>query len=411
MPNGMYGGVRGERKSPLLDCAILRIYMEKFNAGKTKYLKYVNWLLEKIIHEKHIKEPIDWNGVKEILLIDYNAIGDVVMLTPFLNTVRENAPSAKITLVCRYLAEDVLSNQGLVDTFITSDRRWFSTRHHVLRDIFEALITIHKCRRTNFDIALEPRGDLRDIYLMHFVKANRKAGYTHTGGAYMMTDPVDADSNITHMIDEKMYFLKMLGCAVEEGKFVPKLHLSKWQTVDNEKFLAAEGLKNQMIIGVHPAASLNLKEWDGFEDLIHRLHQEVQTARFLVFVDDRYSERYLKLFEELEDIKEHCVFVYEDIRTYIQRVAVCDLMICNDSSAGHIAAAYGIDVHVIFGPVLPELAKPYSEANVYTYENKEVQCRPCNIRGCEHQKECLKSISVDQVLKGVMNAMKERKEV
>ena len=105
-----------------------------------------------------------------------------------------------------------------------------------------------------------------------------------------------------------------------------------------------------------------------------------------------------------------CVFVYEDIRTYIQRVAVCDLMICNDSSAGHIAAAYGIEVHVIFGPVLPELAKPYSEAKVHIYENKDVLCRPCNIRGCEHQKECLKSISVDQVCMGVVDSINEGKE-
>ena len=385
--------------------------MEKFNAGKTKYLKYVNWILEKFIHEKHIKEPIDWNGAKEILIIDYNAIGDVVMLTPFLNSVRENAPSAKITLVCRCLAEDVLSNQGLVDTFITSDRRWFSTRHHVLRDICEALITIHKCRRITFDIVLEPRGDLRDIYLMHFIKADRKAGYTHTGGAYMMTDPVDADSAITHMIDEKMYFLKMLGCKVDESNFVPKLELTKWQIADNEKFLLAHGLKNQMIIGVHPAASIDLKEWEGFGSLIHNIHNNVPTAKFVVFVDENKGDLYSKLLHDLEDIKESCVYIKEDIKTYIQRVAICNIMICNDSGAGHIAGAFGMDVHVIFGPVLPELAKPYSEANVYTYENKEVLCRPCNIRGCEHQKECLKSISVNQVLEGVMNAMKERKEV
>ncbi|SEK22010.1 ADP-heptose:LPS heptosyltransferase [Pseudobutyrivibrio ruminis] len=384
--------------------------MEKFNAGKTKYLKYVNWVLEKFIHENHRKEQIDWNGAKEILIIDYNAIGDVVMLTPFLNSVRENAPSAKITLVCRYLAEDVLSNQGLVDTFITSDRRWFSTRHHVLRDIFEALITIHKCRRTNFDIALEPRGDLRDIYLMHFVKANRKAGYTHTGGAYMMTDPVDTDSNITHMIDEKMYFLKMLGCVVDESKFIPKLQLSKWQIVDNEKFLAAEGLKNQMIIGVHPAASIDLKEWNSFGALIHKIHNKMPKAKFVIFMDDNKDDLYKDLLHELEDIRESCICVKEDIKTYIQRVAICNIMICNDSGAGHIAAAFGIDVHVIFGPVLPELAKPYSEANVFTYENKDVQCRPCNIRGCAHQKECLKSVSVDEVFEGIIYSLNLRKE-
>ncbi len=384
--------------------------MEKFNAGKTKYLKYVNWILEKFIHEKHIKRPIDWKNAKEILIIDFNAIGDIVMLIPFICTVRENAPSAKITLVCRYLAEDVLSNQGLVDVFITSDRRWFSTRHHVLRDFVEAMVTIQKCRRTNFDIALEPRGDLRDIYLMHFLKSKRKAGYTHTGGAYMLTDPVDENVDITHMIDEKMYFLDRLGCKGDGKKAVPRLSLSKWQVVDNNIFVLANDLADCYLVGVHPSASLELKEWDGFSRLIYRIHDEISKARFVLFVDDNDSILYGKLKRDLEDIKEACVFVSEDIKTYIQRVAICDIMICNDSSAGHIAAAYGIDVHVIFGPVLPELAKPYSEANVYTYENKNVKCRPCNIRGCEYKKECLKSITVDRVFGGVINSINQRKE-
>jgi len=264
--------------------------MEKFNAGKTKYLKYVNWLLGKFIHEKKLKMPIDWKNAREILIIDYNAIGDIVMLIPFICAVKENAPSAKITLACRYLAEDVLSNQGLVDTFITSDRRWFSTRHHVLRDIFEAELTIHKCRRISFDIILEPRGDLRDIYLMHFLKAKRKAGFTHTGGAYMMTDPVDADASITHIIDEKMYFLDRLGCKVDKNNCNPKLELSRWQIVDNDVFITKNELVNTLTIGIHPAASLGLKEWEGFAELIHCLHREVPTAKFVVFVDDIVPE-------------------------------------------------------------------------------------------------------------------------
>jgi len=34
MPNGMYGGVRGERKSPLLNCIMLREYYGLATVGK-----------------------------------------------------------------------------------------------------------------------------------------------------------------------------------------------------------------------------------------------------------------------------------------------------------------------------------------------------------------------------------------
>ncbi|MCR4694727.1 MAG: glycosyltransferase family 9 protein [Pseudobutyrivibrio sp.] len=384
--------------------------MKKFNSGKTKYLKYVNAFLEKIIHVDKATKPLDWKSAKEILIIDYNAIGDIVMLIPFLNAVRENAPSARITLVCRNLAEDVLSNQGLIDVFITSNRRWFSTRHHVLRDICEELVCLYLARKTSFDIALEPRGDLRDIYFMSLCKSRRKAAFTYTGGAYMLTDPVDPDNSIEHMIDDKIYFLKALGCLVDADNFIPDLHLSKWQEKDNEGFQMAHNLQDKYIIGLQPTASLELKEWEGFPQLIRKIHKAKPEAIFLIFTEKEKSNYYKELLNKMPGASDWCIHVCEELKSYIQRVAICDLVICNDSSAGHIAAAFGIDAHVIFGPVLASFAQPRSRGKVYTYEAENVSCRPCNIRNCAHEKMCLSQINADIVFNNIIKTIDDGKD-
>jgi len=376
--------------------------MEYINTRKIKYLQYANALLEKLFHVKKSTEPIDWKNAKEILVVDYNAIGDTVMLIPFLRTVRSNAPSARITLACRKLAKDVLENQDLVDSFITADRRWFASGRYLFNDFFSGIATIISARKTKFDIALEPRGDIRDIFLMHFCKALRKAAYTYTGGEYMLTDPVRPDSNIKHIIDDKIHFLGKLGCRVISEDYIPSLQLTITQIEDNKRFIEEHNLDGNIIFGIQPGAALDIKKWDGFAKLIKKLHEKYDDAKFLIFLSDDDCDLSENLKMELDEINECCIFVRENIRTYIQRIALCNLMICNDSSGGHIAAAFGIDVHVIFGPIMAESSKPYSKAKVFVYEAENVACRPCGTDICNNSNKCLKAISVQRVYDNIV---------
>ena len=89
-----------------------------------------------------------------------------------------------------------------------------------------------------------------------------------------------------------------------------------------------------------------------------------------------------------------------NIKQYMQYISLCDVMICNDSSAGHIAAAYGIKTFVIFGPVQPERAVPYGK-KVYAISNNELECIPCVSSICMRNNECIISVTVDMVFKEI----------
>lgn len=75
--------------------------MESVTPSKLKLLKPVNLLLSAVYHTEKIDTPIDFKNVKKILVLDPTAIGDTVMLIPFLKVLKQNFTNASITLVCQ----------------------------------------------------------------------------------------------------------------------------------------------------------------------------------------------------------------------------------------------------------------------------------------------------------------------
>lgn len=379
--------------------------MKKFNENKTKKIKYVNSFLKLVIKRKEAKNLLHISECQRILVFDFDAIGDIVMLIPFLRVLRRNASKAQISLVCRPHAKDVLEQQGLVDEYFLCDHRWFSSFKALLSDVCSAVKIISRINKVKYNLALEPRGDLRDIFFMHFCNADRKAAYTYTGGEYMLTDPIEPSQSVEHLIEDKMYFLRQMGCEFKEEDSIPRFHLLPQQEEDNRLFCEKYGINGKVIVGIHPGASMEIKRWKSFPELLSKIYTCYKNVFFLIFSESEELKADSSIIEVARSLNVPFYNVNTNLTEYIQRLAICDTVICNDSSAGHIAAAFGIDVHVIFGPVMPELAKPYSFSNVYVYENRQISCRPCNQKTCNHNMECLNTILVDEVFEGVKRSL------
>src|SRR5467141_2269753 len=62
--------------------------------------------------------------VNKILILEYWNLGDIVMLSPFLRSLRIQYPSASITLLTSPKAAPLLEHQGLVDRVTTVRVPW-----------------------------------------------------------------------------------------------------------------------------------------------------------------------------------------------------------------------------------------------------------------------------------------------
>lgn len=380
--------------------------INKFNNRKTKMLKYINFVLSLIYHTPKDDSPLDFSIIKNILIIDPNMIGDMVMLEPVLRIIKANIPEAKITLVCSKWAETIFRNENLVDKYVFVTKpaftnQWTNKDYKIILN--NALTEINKI---TYDLALEPRGDLRYIYFMSKCKARRKISYNYTGGECLLTDVIIPSDRVEHLLDDKLYFLEQLNFKFNELDRYPKLHLSSDDIEGNQQFLLDNQFEGKYVVGIHPGASLKIKQWKHYPELTRRIIGTYKNCAIILFEGPGEKEIVDKVVNEIDGCIVPVVRSKTDISTYMRLLALCNLVICNDSGAGHIAAAYGDRVITIFGPVLPSLAKPYGE-NVVAVSDDSFGCKPCISSECYRNCECIDSISVDDVFEAFKESMEQ----
>ena len=364
--------------------------MQRMRMSQKIPIEVFSFFIKPFFHEQRKDQPINWKEVKNILILDtIDLLGDMVMLLGFLKILRLNAPAARITVCARPFTYGVLKNLDLIDDFIgLSLKDSFAKKKEVLGILNKQL----------YDLAINPRGDFRDILYMYFVNAQRKISHTRTGGGFLLTDPLPADYSdpYSHAIEDRIYILDKLGCKYDDIDKYPILKLdSKGQDYVKEYF-ASYSLNGKIIVGVHPGASGRVKKWIYYYELLKKIQEEYENIFFVIFsgpgdkvcVDS--ATRYLQ---------GEYIIVSEGIENYVKLIGFCDCFISNDSGAAHIAAAYGMPTIDIFTNNLICCWKPYNYNGKTICIGKDLPCKPC-YRSDECKKktlECNKSISVEEV--------------
>jgi len=159
---------------------------------------------------------------------------------------------------------------------------------------------------------------------------------------------------------------------------------SSYFPTDSEIAKAKKIIRNQnkLVIGLGINASVAGKRWDKFLKLIKELRdREYEVIVLDTFIDGKYKH---------------------EIRQMAALVAVCDVIICNDSLILHIAGA--LDKHCIglFGNTDGKVTcQSYSNCKVVQGKCSEAD-KPCWYKQCKDwQREimpCLKSIQVKDVI-------------
>jgi heptosyltransferase-2 len=77
-------------------------------------------------------------------------------------------------------------------------------------------------------------------------------------------------------------------------------------------------------------------------------------------------------------------------------LAECRALVTNDSGAMHVAAAAGIPVTAVFGPTNEHETRPLGA--MHTVVASDAWCRPCMLRECPLDHQCMRSVDVPTVL-------------
>lgn len=150
--------------------------------------------------------------------------------------------------------------------------------------------------------------------------------------------------------------------------------------------------------GIHPGASNSNKQFKHYPEVIMSIDSILDNnCVYFLFEGNNESSVADKVEETLIDIGRDYIRIKKSLKEYISIVSLFDFMLCNDSAAGHIAAAYGVPSIVIFGPVEKEVAIPYSKSVVIGLSSK-MECKPCTLPVCKYGTEsCLEKIEISDI--------------
>lgn len=371
----------------------------KYIDYKNRKYKKIHWEIAKfysylhpIKHEKGIKI----SEKDRILLVYPRRIGDCVMAIPMLKALK---------LHCKYLAiagpkyfMDLLNDQELYDKFYCFDecagpvsgREWLSNKESIKK-------TLNSIKTENFDIAIEPFGDLWATLFMRLCNAKYYVGVDYGNLSMLLSSSAVYDDD-AHITDITCGVVEHLGISIPSEKRKPMIVSSgKWEK-EHIRIKNELKLNNKFVLGVHCGASLKIKKWPYFSNLIKICKENNKNIFLVLFCVPEDVEEVDAIVKDSKLQVGEYLIVKTGFRHYVDMLNMCNYIISNDSSCGHLSIAQGIDTAVIYGPYLPLMGTPRGVGDLCIV-SKNLSCKPCSRMECMYGEDirCLNQISANEV--------------
>ncbi len=332
--------------------------------------------------------------IDKILVIRTAYLGDILMTLPILKPLKERWPGASITFACSREGAALLYGNSFIDRVVNLNPFWFYRSSSG-----EYLGFLAAMRKERFDLIIEARGDIREIFLLVApLKGRFKVSYGFGGGAYLLTHTVPF-KEVKHRVAYHLDIAGYLGCPTD--RIEKRIFLSGHEKADTDRLMARHGIESPFA-AVHPGARLPLKMW-----------QPEKYARLADRVAGHYGMPVVLLGSPAEralaravakDLKSRHINLAGalDLRQLAGVLSRAALFLCNDSAPMHMAAAMDTPTVAVFGPSKSIETAPYNRFS--RVAEKDFSCRyTCDESHCRNASyhACMKSVSVDDVFEKV----------
>lgn len=342
---------------------------------------------------------------KNILVINTMHIGDLMLVTPALRTLRANYPKAHIALLTdKPLADLVRCNEN-IDECILIDK------HGRDKGILALIRFIRQIRKRHFDLVINYHRNERASAIASFSGGKKIVGYAqpffHRFFDHWMPNLAMADTPKDKVMHQTLCHLKVL----QEAAGCTKLDdrgLEMWLPPEEEKKASdlwqKEFAEDDRVIAFNIGASWMTKRWiDAYfaECADHFIEEGYHIALLGGPTDVAIVKACIEKMKEKDSPKVHVFTGKVSLTVLAGLLRRCCLFLTTDSGPMHVGVAMNVPIVTMFG------ASPVP--TFYPYDGKDIviktpeSCHPCGIHDCPKKGEdhmaCMKHIPVDVVMK------------
>ena len=281
---------------------------------------------------------IDFQKISKILIVRLGKIGDLVVTSFVFEVLKKTFPQIEIHLLTLPSNKEVIKyNPNLTKIFYSE------------KDL-SLYFKLSSLRKENYDVMLDfnDNPSTTSATLFRFVKAKFKAGYNFSKYNRVINykiDPLLKEN--THIIKRMKNFLMQLGLDVDDNIVKPFFYIGSVELADVQRELRS--FENQKLIMINLSAGAKIRYWsdDKWISLI-RLIQGSYPNFSIILLSTEQDFMHKETIASSLKLKISNQGKFTSIQHFAAYIQCAKLLITPDTSAVHIASAFGIPTLALF---------------------------------------------------------------
>ena len=300
--------------------------------------------------------------IRNVLVVRFRQLGDAVLATPLLSTLRSTYPEAQIDFVLNARIAPLFEGHPAISRIIpfTDDER-----HHTLTYIKKVWQTV---RRTRYDVIIDMRSTVNTMLFALFSPSTPfRIGVSKPYTRFVFNHHFPGCKADERMIDHNLSMLAPLGNLQKDSRL--SLYITEAEIADFRRYMRRQGIdfsRPVMLAGV--TAKLESKTWaeDRMVEVLRRfLAARPDVQVIFNYAPGREAKNVRRMYDALGEPP--AVFINIEAGSMRQLAAMaanCTFYFGNEGGGRHIVQAMGRPSLVVCSPMaskktwLPECDEP-----------------------------------------------------
>lgn len=333
----------------------------------------------------------------KILVFNPAYLGDSVLTTPLIKLIKEKIPQSKVYFCIRPENRALFDGLPFIDEIIIFDKRGKD------KGIIGFFRFLKKLKSYNFDYILSAHRYYRTSFLIFFLSASKRIGFSSSKLSFVYDLLVERDMSIPE-VKRNCNLLKPIVDFGEDEIKEPEVVYDKnfYKNLSNFLSIIREDYKLAI---VNPMSVWETKRWpyERFAELINVLYKEYKIISIVCGAPNE-----IDIFYKMKPLI-NVPFINIAGRTSLTQLSsyikYADIVITGDTGPMHIGRSFMKPMVIIYGATTPNIGFAPDYNSIKIAEVKDLYCRPCGIHGGEKCPEkhfkCMMDIEVKDIIRYV----------
>lgn len=336
--------------------------------------------------------------MKKILVVQTWGIGDMIMTTPMLRSLRNGAPGSRVTVLAgNEQAASVVRGSPLCDEVRVAEIGSLG-----LGGVGRLFLSL---RSERFDAAIMgTRISPRIAQLLRLLSGIPVVAGDSESSAFFGYTQWRPASHKEHRVHANLKILQLILPRTTGGSLY--FQLNSHSREEAERIWRERHLSGNPVVALHPGSGARQVDKripiETCRSVIRQLCADNASIRILLVIGPDESG----LADKFAEFGERVVVVQNyPIGMVAALIAKSAVMVAGDSGMGHVAAAFGVPVVTLAGPTEVFSTRPWGEGHVVLKTTEFLSCMPCYSTPyygrCPFNQKCMMGIDPESVVSAI----------